>query len=168
MELGEWLEHIEVKIGQHFDRVVSAVKKSAVDEYPFRLPAQGKTDANGNVEIQVQGSLPSGGKTLVVGRIVILVEGRTPGNPFVGVLGAAGSWWGLFHGRNQNLGAMDDFQPLNNTALVLPNNYTYAGHNAPIYERGDDITFALNNGPANTNITIIVCGWVKDYGSDAP
>lgn len=168
MNIAEYLDSLELKIGRHFDRVVNAVKKNTVDSYPFRLTATGATNAAGNGEFSMQGSLPSGGKSLVVGRIVIIVEGQTPGNPYVGVIGAAGSWWGLFHGKNQNLGAMDDFQPLNNAALVLPNVYTYAGHNAPIFDRGDDLVWAINNGPVSKNITVIVTGWVKNYGDDAP
>lgn len=166
LDLGAYLESLEQKIAGHFDRVVSAVKSKNIEQFPFRLAAQGRTDAAGNGEFAMQSSLPSGGKSIIVGRIILIADGYTPSAPFVGAVGANGTWLGIFHGRGQNLGAMDDFLPYNNQALLLPSVASYGGHNALVFQRGDDIWIGLHNGPANTNVTAIFVGWVTDFGRE--
>lgn len=130
---------------------------------PIKIAGQGKTDANGNAEFLVGGGPV--GKDVTIGRIVVIADGYTPGNPWQGVTGVSGSWFGIFSGKGQNLGTMPTFQPYPPATLYLPAIAEFSGHNAIPFEGKEEIYFAINNGPVSTNLTVILTVWMTDNKS---
>jgi hypothetical protein len=121
-----------------------------------------KTDGNGNAEFQIGGNPVPDGKNFTVGRMVVIADGYTPANPWIGVSGASGSWFGIFKGRGQNLGTMSTFQPYPPNVLYLPALATFSSQNVLPFDGGDEIYFAINNGPVAVNITVLAHCWMSD------
>lgn len=119
---------------------------------PVWTGGNGKTDANGAIELQIAPSVD--GKRLVVGRLIIWVDGYTPASPYT----ASTLWWGIFRGRGQNPASLVDM-PIG--TYSLPNLSEYSGRNAPTLRQGEDLYLGLTGGPATTNVNVMVQAWYE-------
>ena len=121
----------------------------------------GTTDANGNLSLIVYQNQES--RDLVISRLYILADGYTPASPY---LGGSNTWGGIFPDKNASPALCRIFIPATPQGQVFPNVATFGEHSAPRFKSGEDVVFYLTNGPANTNVTVRVDGWLKPAGTN--
>ena len=122
------------------------------------LGASGKTDANGNLDLQIyQNSMQ---RHFVVGRLVLWADGYTPAAPWSG----ANTWGTIQSGVGH--GNFKDFFPYTAGASCLPNIADYSGINGLRFDKSEVVWLHLVGGPVSTNITARIYGFAEPNASD--
>jgi len=118
-----------------------------------------KTDANGNAEFVVYEN--STRRDIAISRLQIWADGKDPGNAYT-----AGNttWCGIFSALGGNPTTLKDFFPKTSATQLIPLLQSYGEHAAPRFKNGENIVFRIFNGPATTNITVKIDGWLKPAG----
>lgn len=120
-----------------------------------------KTDANGNAEFVVYEN--STGRDIAVSRLQLWADGFDPGNKYT----AGGTTWcGIFSALGGNPTTLKDFFPKTSATQLFPTLQSYGEHAAPRFKRGENVVFRIFNGPASTNITVKIDGWLKPAGAN--
>lgn len=96
------------------------------------------------------------GKTFFLYKLIQWADGYTPAAPFANV----NAWSGLYHGQ-ASPASLADFAPYNSGGQLFPLTAEY-GDGAPEFRQNDNVYFQVIAGPANTNITVMLFGELRD------
>lgn len=118
------------------------------------------TDGNGNLSMRVYDV--EDGKFFALYKVLLFADGFTPASPFSG----ASAWLGIYHGNPGPLGQLGmanlaDFAPSSPGGQLFPSTFEYGDAQAPKFKAPDNVGFGLVNGPANTNITVMLFGELR-------
>lgn len=162
------LEQIEQSIHNllydHKEGLWSRYKRWKLSEYDIPLNDMGnsgKTDSNGNLYLECYQNRTQ--RDLVIAAFYLWADGYTPASVY---LGGGSTWCGFFPDRNMGPGTMKDALPFTPQGQIFPQIGRYNKHSAPRFKSGENVWFCIVNGPATTNITVKLDGWLKPTGAD--
>lgn len=113
------------------------------------------TDNNGNAQWTIADI--EDGKSFFPYRIMLWSDAHNPGNAFA----AASAYLGLYHGQPSAVN-LADYWPKVAGGQLFPMMDSYSTSSGPEFRLNDNPLALLHAGPANTNITVIMFGELRD------
>lgn len=149
---------IDLAVGTDAVKKKDKEKTEEIKGYDYRvIYAKGtSTDNNGNIPSFTLADIPDG-HSFFPYRIMLWSDGHNPGSAF----SAATAYLGLYHGSPAPVN-LADYWPKIAGGQLFPLMDSYSTSSGPEFRWNDNPVFSVKNGPANTNITVIMFGELRD------